>query len=262
MFFQRLITTCVLIPFVLFCIFGAPLWFSGGVLLLILLLIGRESLALIPLHTYQSQLLFVALLALSIWACGQGFIVWQLVGVGLWFLIILAIGTYPTSASYWGYKSVVGLCFLLLIPLFVQSLVRLYLLPQGPWLLLYLLCLVWTADIGAYLVGKLWGKHKFIPTVSPGKSWEGLIGALVLSLGLSGVGFVYFEKYPLGLWLMLAVLTVLFSVVGDLFISLLKRRCHLKDTGNLLPGHGGILDRMDSLIAAASIFYVGLTYLI
>lgn len=121
--------------------------------------------------------------------------------------------------------------------------------------------LIWASDIGAYLAGKQWGKHKLIPKVSPGKSWEGVTGGVILAMIVATLGYYYFIPYSIYIWFGLALSTVVISIFGDLFISILKRRCQLKDTGNIIPGHGGILDRLDSLIAALPWFYFGLTYI-
>jgi phosphatidate cytidylyltransferase len=132
--------------------------------------------------------------------------------------------------------------------------------PHGIAILLVLFALIWGADSGAYFVGKKWGKHKLLPQVSPGKTWEGLSGALGVTVIITFFSLFIF-KVPYIRWpvaLCLALITVLFSIVGDLFESMLKRRVGLKDSGHSLPGHGGILDRIDSLTAAAPIFASGL----
>jgi phosphatidate cytidylyltransferase len=120
------------------------------------------------------------------------------------------------------------------------------------WLLLAVMALVWVADVAAYFAGRTFGKHKLAPTISPGKTWEGVAGAVV---GVLIYGFTVFTASPLAehrflgfpaLGLLLLLLTAV-SVMGDLFESLLKRQAGLKDSSNLLPGHGGVLDRIDSL---------------
>jgi phosphatidate cytidylyltransferase len=130
---------------------------------------------------------------------------------------------------------------------------------EGPLLLLFLLVLIWVADSGAYFAGHRWGKRKLAPVISPGKSWEGVYGALV-GASLCGAVLAWYQQDEAGaLWLIpVSVVTVAISVVGDLFESILKRRMDMKDSGNLLPGHGGMLDRIDSLTAAAPVFALGL----
>jgi phosphatidate cytidylyltransferase len=134
---------------------------------------------------------------------------------------------------------------------------------RGPWLVLFLFVLIWTADTAAYFVGRRWGRSKLAPVVSPGKTRAGLYGALA---GASACGLVLgwgLGLSPGGTVLAVAIcaLTALISVVGDLYESLLKRRRGLKDAGTLLPGHGGVLDRLDSLIAAAPLFALGVLWL-
>ena len=134
---------------------------------------------------------------------------------------------------------------------------------RGPMLVIFLMLLIWGADSFAYFAGKRWGRVKLIPVVSPGKTREGVAGALAGSLliglclarylGVTGVDFL--------LILLLALMTSSISVVGDLFISYLKRQRGLKDTGAILPGHGGALDRIDSMLSASPMFLLGLMLL-
>lgn len=133
----------------------------------------------------------------------------------------------------------------------------------GPMIVLALLMLVWIADSTAYFVGRRWGRRRLAAVLSPGKTWAGLYGALV---GATAWGLVLslLMGLPLGEGLMLiaiCALTAVLSVVGDLYESLLKRRRGLKDAGALLPGHGGILDRIDSTTAAAPAFVLGVLWL-
>jgi phosphatidate cytidylyltransferase len=137
--------------------------------------------------------------------------------------------------------------------------------PQRPWLLLYSFVLVWVADTFAYFFGSFFGRNKLAPTISPGKTVEGLAGALVgciLFALVCGTMFWKFEGLRLVLWVVLATATVLMSVVGDLVESKLKRLAGAKDSGRLLPGHGGVLDRVDSYTAAAPLFALGWTVLL
>lgn len=136
----------------------------------------------------------------------------------------------------------------------------------SPWLLLAAMALVWVADIAAYFAGRAFGRHKLAPAISPGKTWEGVAGAVVgvLIYGAAVLGFSPLAgQLPLP-WPVLALLLLLLtavSVAGDLFESLLKRQAGLKDSSNLLPGHGGVLDRIDALtsslpLAALILYFV------
>ena len=150
----------------------------------------------------------------------------------------------------------VGACLLLSAFVALTALHRSY----GANYVLVLLVLIWIADSGAYFAGKAFGKHKLAMNVSPGKTWEGVAGAIVgtviagylisLLLNIESANIIYF--------ILVAVVTVALSIVGDLIESLFKRRSGVKDSSQILPGHGGILDRIDSLIAAAPIFLLGL----
>ncbi len=137
----------------------------------------------------------------------------------------------------------------------------------GPVLVLFLLLLIWFADSAAYFAGRRWGRVKLAPALSPGKTWAGAYGALVVAaLGGLLLGPVLAPEHGLDLTATLAAvlvcaLTVVVSVVGDLYESLLKRRRGLKDSGAALPGHGGFLDRIDSLTSAAPLFLLGIHFL-
>jgi phosphatidate cytidylyltransferase len=140
-------------------------------------------------------------------------------------------------------------CFVAVVALFMQS----------PLYLLSVMAIVWVADIGAYFAGKAFGKHKLAPSISPGKSWEGAIGGWVAVLLLTGMSTMHpllaetfaprvAASWGWGGFVMVMTLMVAASIVGDLFESQLKRRAEMKDSSNLLPGHGGVLDRIDALI--------------
>ena len=131
-------------------------------------------------------------------------------------------------------------------------------MPQGPQLTLSLLVIVWAADVGAYFFGRRFGRVKLAPRISSGKTWEGVIGGLVaaaLAAALVGIGL----GVSVGAFVAIALAVTLASVIGDLTVSMFKRNVGLKDSGRLLPGHGGVLDRIDSLAAAAPIFFIGLS---
>ncbi|CDZ76773.1 Phosphatidate cytidylyltransferase [Legionella massiliensis] len=258
MFRQRLLTALILVPLVLFAIYYANSWIFIGLVLLLLLGCALEWLPLIPISRLGLKLGFITALIIGTWLSHYIYDYWLTLGLILWGAILVAVLNFPKFQSVWGYPWVIFLAGVILLSLFAQSMLRVYHQNQGKDLIVYLLFIVWAADIGAYLAGKQWGKHKLIPQVSPGKTIEGLCGGFILSMLIAIGGYFYFQPvYPLR-WFLIAVFTTLISVLGDLFISMLKRRSKVKDTGHLLPGHGGVLDRLDSLIAALPLFNCGL----
>ncbi|MCL7720207.1 phosphatidate cytidylyltransferase [Actinobacillus pleuropneumoniae] len=184
-----------------------------------------------------------------------------------WLIAFILVVTYPRSANVWA-KSVIAkfiFGFCTLIPFFIAALAlrfNNYAVDefQGTYLLLYVCSLVWGADSGAYFFGRAFGKHKLAPKVSPGKSWEGAIGGLITSCVIA---FLFLELAPSDVFgrelstvpfILVSVATVAISVLGDLAESMFKRQANIKDSSNLIPGHGGILDRIDSLTAAIPFF--------
>jgi phosphatidate cytidylyltransferase len=164
---------------------------------------------------------------------------------------------YPESARYWAKGLVLlPMGLILLIPAW-SGLVDLH--KASPWWLMYLFTLVWGADTGAYFAGRALGKNKLAPAVSPGKTIEGMVGGLVLTMGIMVAVGIYRELPGLRFvaFAGLSLLTVLASVLGDLVESMVKRHAGVKDSGNIFPGHGGALDRIDSLTAAAPVFALG-----
>ena len=147
-----------------------------------------------------------------------------------------------------------------LVPTFI-ALARVQISPRGfargPEMVLWMLLLVFAADIGAYFAGRSWGRHKLAPRVSPGKTWEGALGGLAAVALVALAGAVHFGL-PAALGVAFGCAVGVFSVVGDLTESMFKRAAGLKDSGSLLPGHGGILDRIDSVTAAAPLYALGL----
>src|SRR3989338_2810920 len=202
MFLQRLITSLILAPLVLLALFYGPGWFLSAVVIAILILCAWEWASLLPVESILSRLFYIALVlgtSVITYCFASVYISWALFW---WVLIILAIIAYPASMRWWGKPWIVAMDGLIVLPLFALSLMSLYQRPQGQGVILYLLFLVWAADVGAYLLGKLCGKHKLIPRVSPGKSWEGLLGGVVLAMLIARIGQWYFAA-PLVNWYIL-----------------------------------------------------------
>lgn len=172
-------------------------------------------------------------------------------GLGWWTLALAWIVARWTLPS--GVKLVAGL--LTLAPAW-YAVVTLHGLRSGPELVLLLLFIIWAADVGAFFAGHAFGKHKLAPEVSPGKTWEGALGGFVLAALVAALG-AELLGFALGDFVLLALFTIAASIVGDLTESLLKRQAGAKDSGVLLPGHGGVLDRLDSLFSAAPVFISG-----
>lgn len=263
MLMYRFITALVLIPIILFILFySSPIVFlvlSG----LVFLAAAWEWSSLMGLKLTASKILY---LLFMLWCMGAVLyfnipvrLIYTL-SIGWWVVAFIFILCYPTFSGWWGrgllVRGLMGL--LVLIPCWT-SLNVLRSQTNGINAILFLFVLIWGADTYAYLIGRRWGRHKLCPLVSPGKSWEGLAAALLGTVGVVLV-VLWALGIPRDIWwavVLMAVVTVCFSIIGDLFESMLKRQVGLKDSGRLLPGHGGLLDRIDSLTAAAPVFTVG-----
>lgn len=164
------------------------------------------------------------------------------------------------------FKLIVGWLVLLSAWMFLSKLRAYY----GPSMVFYFLFMICSADISAYFVGRKWGKDKLAPEISPGKTVQGMYGGLIAAVACAiglriyyGLSVLQSDESQLAILMsidmvMLSILTVLMSIYGDLFFSLVKRKKGVKDSGTWLPGHGGVLDRIDSVIAAAPFFYAGI----
>src|SRR3990167_2510530 len=178
------------------------------------------------------------------------FWLWALVGT------IVFAGRESSHAAGLSHPVAIGAFAVVALPAFWIGVNVLRMANIGPLLLLFVFALVWMVDIGGYFVGSRFGKHLLAPRVSPGKTWEGFFGGILLSL-LLAVGVMLWlgaSSHELLSLLPQVLVTALFAVLGDLFESLLKRQAKLKDVGNILPGHGGFLDRIDSSLAAIQVF--------
>jgi phosphatidate cytidylyltransferase len=179
-----------------------------------------------------------------------------------WSFALLWVRGYPGSAVLWRSVLVRSLMGLLILAPAWTAAVFLLSFPRGGFLLLAMVVVVVAADVAAYFTGKAWGRHQFAPTVSPRKTWEGFWGGIAGSLILAVVLWLLLPDgvahIGLGAVMAVTVTTALASVVGDLTVSMVKRESGVKDSGTLLPGHGGVLDRLDSLSGAAPVFALGL----
>lgn len=265
---QRLWTAGILIPVVMLSILYLPTSILQWLLAGIIILAAIEWFAIIGYAgRLQMVLAIVSLGIISglVWLLSRETLMWMPIIV--WGVILLIVTRYAHRALPACIKALLMTRFNALIlasivlALFGHGAVILHQSGDlGPQQLLFVMILVWLADTGGYFAGKRWGKTPLAKAISPNKTWEGVAGAIVLGgiwtligykIGISG-------SVSLSHWLLLSLTVLLISVVGDLFESLFKR-CHkVKDSGNLLPGHGGMLDRMDSLIAAVPVFTAGL----
>lgn len=258
---QRIITAAVLLPIAILGFFflegSAFALFIG----LVVTLGGWEWARLAGFGSQPARVAYGALVALLLVGLYQlpDLAPWLLTVAVLWWVAatVLVID-YPQSKRFWGGAPgalLIGL--LILLPAW-QALVILKQWPLGNWLILSVMALVWAADIGAYFSGKALGRRKLAPAVSPGKSWEGFIGGLLTSLLLTLAAGLYrgWSARELVLALLGAALVVAVSVIGDLTESMFKRSAGIKDSSQLLPGHGGVMDRIDSLTAAVPVFTV------
>ena len=171
-----------------------------------------------------------------------------------WFAAFIWILFFPTPIPLI-VRMIVGA--LVLVPMFL-ALIVLY--RMGPLVLLLALLIVWAADAGAYFAGKQFGRVKLAPSISPGKTWEGVIGGLA-AVALLSVAVAQWSDASLAVLLPFCLAVAVLSIVGDLTVSMFKRTAGVKDSGSLFPGHGGVLDRVDSVAAAAPLFALGLRWL-
>ncbi len=257
---QRLLTALILVPLFLVILLVLPQ--SVGVLVFTLMvLVGAwEWSAFLrtgnPVARAGYVLAAAALMALA-WRAGmtaEG-LRWLLAGsLAWWFVAFIWLSGFPGRVNA-AAAGVAGLC--VLVPAWV-ALSRLHLAaPVGPQWVVFLLVMVSLADVGAYFAGRQFGRLKLAPRVSPGKTWEGLFGGVLLAMCAALAAAAWFSA-PVGPFLALCAAVVLLSVIGDLTESLFKRYAGLKDSGTIFPGHGGVLDRIDSVTAAAPLFLFGL----
>ncbi len=273
---HRLITAAILIPLFVWGILALPSRYFALVTALVVALGAWEWTGLTGLDKparYAGVLVTLIMMGLTgayviqtpaLYAFLGVVVIWWVAGL-IW---VIAYNRKPATpsgaadAASHGPRRLGRACLglLVLVPAWA-SLVELHESGvYGPHFVLFLFVLIWLADTGAYFAGRWWGRAKLLPNVSPGKTWSGVAGGLGMALLVSVSGGVI-----LGLswdetrqFTLVGLIAAAFSIVGDLLESMFKRRVGVKDSGRLLPGHGGVLDRIDSITAAAPLFLAGL----
>ncbi|MFZ2450441.1 MAG: phosphatidate cytidylyltransferase [Methylovulum miyakonense] len=281
MLLQRIITASILASLIALSVFLLPIEYFSLLMAIIALVGGWEWCSLIGIHSPIKRGLFLVLmvipmLGIQFWTqllevaatifdwtdirTYSGALEWLVVApVLFWILMMVMIRNSPGGVLKlqlkMRYKVFIGWFILLATWMFMSRLRSFY----GPEMTMYFLLLIWTADVAAYFVGKKYGTVKLSPEISPGKTVQGMYGALA-SGALCGGILCLIYLFPMMIsadFVLLSALTVLISIYGDLFFSVVKRQRGVKDSGSILPGHGGILDRIDSIVAAAPFFYAG-----
>lgn len=252
----RLYTALILIPVIVASIFFLPPLTFVSLAVITMLLAGWEWAQLAGLHNTYKKILFLVLLSAALVISIYSIYIIIIIGILWWLFALILLFLYPKGASWWSHghyiRAIMG--FLVLIPCWIGLIIL-----QGfsPMLLMFSFILIWSVDSAAYFVGKRWGKHKLAPSISPGKTYEGLLAGLLTAVVISVLGFWILE-IPSERWILFLIICLvgggLITVLGDLFESMLKRQSNIKDSGSLLPGHGGLLDRIDSMTTAIPFF--------
>lgn len=256
---RRVITALILTVIIVTAIFILPTFeFTIGAALL-LSIGGWEWARLIGMSSLQQCIIYLIVLFASFFFAYHFPTFVLVLAIIWWLLAFLLMLLSPQRGIIFCQNKILGSVagLLVLVPCWTAIVVSHQL---SPGYLLYGLFWIWSADTGAFLAGRLWGQHKLAPKISPGKTVEGVIGGLAATLVIAMIGGLLLgiqarQWLPV---LLLAIIVALASVVGDLFESLIKRHAGVKDSGNWLPGHGGLLDRIDGLTAALPFYTLGI----
>lgn len=255
---QRIKTAVILVIIVGVALFASDTpWLFVPLLAVGVTIAAHEWTKLMPVQRKPMYfVLLVLLLTMISLLFPKVWLIWWLMSVVIWLMALVWVWQYPTRTQWYGRR----LMTMGVIILTAAITAMFYLWQQSPWWLMYVFILVWCADSGAYFVGRKFGKTKMAPNVSPNKTMQGLYGGLTVGMGVALFISMYWLKYTgsvLLVFMLLSAMTIMASVLGDLFESMLKRRAGIKDSGTVLPGHGGVLDRIDSLLSATPIFALG-----
>lgn len=270
MLMQRVITALVLLPLLLGAIWFAPTPWLYAIFSAAGLVIAWEWTGLMRWTGHSAKrYVFVAITGLvlyAVWAAPVSFRPWLFGLAALWWVFAFSLlsGFPQNFQRHPPPDALMCLLGLLLISSTLLALATLHAMPNGVLRLIYLFFLIFAADTGAYFAGRAFGKHKLAPNVSPGKTIEGAVGGVLLCGVWALVGGHYIFQTEGNALLALCGLSLVvaaFSIVGDLTESMFKRIAGIKDSGNILPGHGGILDRVDSILSAAPVMVLGLLLL-
>lgn len=270
MLMQRVVTALLLLPVLLGVIWFAPTPWLYAFFSAAGLMIAWEWTGLMRWSGQSAnRYAYVAVMALvlfAVWVAPLEYRPWLFSTAAVWwiFSFTLVSGFPQNFQRHPPSSTAMSLLGLLLISSTLLALATLHAMPNGVMRLIYLFFLIFAADTGAYFAGRTFGKHKLAPNVSPGKTVEGAIGGVLLCGAWSLLGGHYIfqaEGKELIALFVLSLVVAVFSIVGDLTESMFKRVAGIKDSGNILPGHGGILDRVDSILAAAPVMVLGLQLL-
>ena len=268
---KRILTALLLIPLALALMFAGPLWLVTAVSAGVAVLAGWEFLGLARQVGANPPSIAVLVAILALFAGTYEYPDQSTAIFGILALGLLVYCTFHVPVDQVMAEASVSIFCLLYAGLTLTAVPALRAESNGPSLVIFLLCVVWAGDIFALYVGRAWGRLKLAPALSPNKTWEGALGSLAGSLlaagGLLGLEHLFTTQwdkvwlsYPENLWywMGLAVLVNVAAQVGDLAESALKRSAGVKDSGSLLPGHGGVLDRIDALLFAAPVLWYAL----
>jgi phosphatidate cytidylyltransferase len=255
---QRIITGLTALAALLVVLFVLPAVAVKLVIAALILVGAWEWSGFLKLESLAVQFVYVGLMAvllgaLAVLADDRTIDMVFKIALVWWLVAMLWVFMFPTPIP----KAVAWICgALVLIPAYV-AIITLYSL--HPAMLLFVLIIVWAADVGAYFAGKSFGRVKLAANISPGKTWEGVLGGLLLAAVLVLVSSPWLET-DLAVLLPFCLAVAVISIIGDLTVSMFKRDAGVKDSGRFFPGHGGVLDRIDSVTAAAPVFALGISW--